>query len=151
MEKWDINYLTLAKTVGSWSKDPSTQVGAVAVGRVGQVLATGYNGFPRGIKDTKKRLNDRSEKYRLVVHAEMNCIYNATYNGISLDGATLYIHGLPLCSDCVKGVIQVGIKRVVMQRPIVIDKLWFNSFEETKELLNESKIKYELSTRPDLL
>ena len=49
-------------------------------------------------------------KYKYVVHAEMNLIYNATFNGISLDGSTVYVYGLPICSECAKGLIQVGVK-----------------------------------------
>ena len=51
LNKWDIRYLKLAEEVSSWSKDPSTKIGAIAVGNKGQVLAQGYNGFPRGIID----------------------------------------------------------------------------------------------------
>ena len=43
-ESWYGRYLDVAKVVSSWSKDPSTQVGAVAVGTKGQILAQGYNG-----------------------------------------------------------------------------------------------------------
>ena len=111
--KWDKRYIGLAKEIAKWSKDPSKQIGAVAIGDKGQVLAQGYNGFPRGIEDTQERYDNREEKYKYVVHAEMNCIYNATYNGVSLEGATIYISGLPVCSECAKGLIQVGIKRVV--------------------------------------
>ena len=50
MDKWDNRYLRLAKEVSTWSKDPSTKVGAVAVLN-GSVLAQGYNGFPRYILD----------------------------------------------------------------------------------------------------
>jgi deoxycytidylate deaminase len=38
----------------------------------------------------------------------MNAIYNATYSGTSLDGATLYVYGLPICSECAKGIIRNG-------------------------------------------
>ncbi len=113
LDKWDNRYLSLAKEVATWSKDPSTQVGAVTVGAKKEVLSQGFNGFPRGIKDTDERYNHRETKYKFVVHAEMNAIYNATYSGTSLDGATLYIYGLPICSECAKGIIQVGIKKVV--------------------------------------
>ena len=110
--KWDERYMAMAKEVAQWSKDPNTKVGAVAVGEKGQILSQGYNGFPRGIKDSPQRLNDRQTKYEFVVHAEMNVIYNATYSGVSLDGAKLYVYGLPVCSECAKGIIQVGIKEV---------------------------------------
>jgi len=139
--KWDKRYLDLAKQVSTWSKDPSRKIGAVAVGSKGQVLAQGYNGFPRGIEDSFDRYEDRPTKYRLVVHAEMNVIYNATYNGVSLDGATLYVHGLPVCSDCAKGVIQVGIKRVVMPYQDIPDH-WAESWKNTKEVFDEAGIDY---------
>ena len=140
--KWDERYLDLAECVSSWSKDPSRKIGAVAVGPKGNVLAQGYNGFPRGIDDSPTRYDDRTRKYELVVHAEMNVIYNATYNGVSLDGATLYVHGLPACSDCAKGIIQVGIKRVVM-RDQEIPVLWQQSWTRTEEMFNEAGVRYE--------
>ena len=138
--KWDNNYLSLAKEVSGWSKDPSTKIGAVAVGNKGQVLALGYNGFPRGVDDSDERLSNKDVKYSLVVHAELNCIYNATYNGASLDGATLYIYGLPVCNECAKGIIQTGIKRVVMPQYDEIDTKWRDSFETTKLMFKESGV-----------
>jgi dCMP deaminase len=83
-------------------------------------------------------------KYQRVVHAEMNCIYNATYNGTSLDGATLYIHGLPVCSECAKGIIQVGIKRVVTKE--IDDSMperWVESTQLTKQMFEESGVTYD--------
>ena len=59
--KWDIRYLELAKHISSWSKDPSSKIGAVAIGDKGQVLAQGYNGFPLNIVDRADRLQDREE------------------------------------------------------------------------------------------
>ena len=118
--KWDIRFLELAKGIAGWSKDPSRKIGAIAVDDR-SVVAQGYNGFPRGIEDYAERYEDRDLKYKLVVHAEMNVIYNATYNGVSLDGATLYVWGLPVCSECAKGVIQTGIRRVVMPKQDIPD------------------------------
>ena len=48
-KKWKKRYLKLAKEISTWSKDPSTKVGAIIVGSKGQVISQGYNGFPRGI------------------------------------------------------------------------------------------------------
>lgn len=140
--KWDERYLDLAAGVAGWSKDPSRKIGAVAVGSKGNVLAQGFNGFPRGISDTADRYDDRTRKYELVVHAEMNVIYNASYNGVSLDGSTLYVHGLPACSECAKGIIQVGIKRVVM-RDQEIPTLWQQSWTKTESMFNEAGVSYE--------
>ena len=142
--KWDKRYIGLAKEIAKWSKDPSKQIGAVAIGDKGQVLAQGYNGFPRGIEDTEDRYNNREEKYKYVVHAEMNCIYNATYNGVSLEGATIYISGLPVCSECAKGLIQVGIKRVVYHTGLdIVPNKWKESNDQTIELFSEADISYE--------
>ena len=79
LNKWDKRFLEMAKLVASWSKDPSTQVGAVAV-RNRTVIAQGYNGLPRGMKDTHDRLTVRTLKIKRIVHAEMNAIYNAAEN-----------------------------------------------------------------------
>ena len=133
--------MAMAQGVSSWSKDPNTKVGAVAVGNKGQILSQGYNGFPRGILDTDDRLNDRETKYKYVVHAEMNVIYNATYNGVSLDGADLYVYGLPVCSECAKGIIQVGIKRVYVSKECLEKRPhWFESFQQTVDMFGEAKI-----------
>jgi dCMP deaminase len=144
-DKWDERYSRLAQEVSSWSKDPSAKIGSVAVGSKGQVLSQGYNGFPRNIKDTDDRLTDRDTKYKYVVHAEMNMIYNATYNGVSLDGATVYVSGLPVCSECAKGLIQVGVKNVVMSNiDIESSQKWLESFKLTKQLFKEANITWRI-------
>ena len=71
----------------------------------------------------------------------MNTIYNATHNGVSLDGATMYVTGLPTCSDCAKGIIQVGVKRVVMEKVDIPDH-WQDSWNLTKSLFNEAGVEH---------
>ena len=141
VNKWYKRYMDVAEQVSTWSKDPNTKVGAVIVGSKGQILSQGYNGFPRGIKDTPTRLNDRDKKLSLVVHAEMNAIFNASYNGVSLDGSVLFVHGLPICSECAKGIIQVGIRRVVIES----DKIdarphWAESWKITVQMFREAGV-----------
>lgn len=138
--KWHDNFLKMAEHIAGWSKDPSTKIGAVAVGDQRQILATGYNGFPRDIKDYRDRLENRDIKYKLMVHGEMNCIYNATLNGVSLNGADLYVHGLPVCSECAKGIIQVGIRRVFTRYPENISNKWSESSKFTIEMFAESGV-----------
>jgi len=141
INKWFKRYLRLAAEVATWSKDPNTQVGAVVVGSKGQILSQGYNGFPRGINDTSRRLNDRETKLSLVVHAEMNAIFNATYSGVSLDGSTIFIHGLPACSECAKGIIQVGIKKVVVSKQCIEARPhWNDSWNKSKALFAEAGV-----------
>jgi dCMP deaminase len=141
LSKWDIRYLKLAKEISVWSKDPSTKIGAITVGNKKEVLSQGFNGFPRGIIDSEERYQNKTEKHKFVVHAEMNAIYNATYSGISLDNATLYIYGLPVCSECAKGIIQVGIKKVVIVKAKT-KKNWEKSFELSKQMFKEAKVEF---------
>lgn len=138
--KWDKRFLEMASLVASWSKDPSTKVGTIAV-RNRTVLAQGYNGFPRNINDDD-RLDNRTIKYMYIVHSEMNAIYNAAENGVSLKDSTIYTVGLPVCHDCAKGLIQVGIKRVVTPE-IEIPERWKESLSLTEEMFKEAGIVWD--------
>jgi len=144
--KWRNNYLQLAKHISTWSKDPSRKIGAVAVGSKGQILAQGFNGFPRGIADNQDRLSDRETKYKYVVHAEMNAIFNACLNGTSLADSTMFVYGLPVCSECAKGIIQVGIRHVVFLVDDVIPPIWVESWERTRSLFEEASVTYDYVT-----
>ena len=126
--KWDRRYVESAEFYSRWSKDPRTKVGAVIIGDQGQEISQGFNGFPRGIHDLPDRLNNRETKKRFVIHAELNAIYNAVHNNASPKDSTIYVHGLPVCHECAKAIIQSGIKRVVYNTPIdPKNTAWFNS------------------------
>ena len=73
LKRWDMRFLEMAQLVASWSKDPSTKVGATIVDDDRRVISVGYNGFPKGVADNK-RLEDRDEKYKMIVHAERNAL-----------------------------------------------------------------------------
>jgi|TARA_R100000081_G_C4745085_1_gene131175 dCMP deaminase len=144
LDKWDQRWLDIAGQVSSWSKDPSTKIGAIAV-KDKRLVATGYNGFPRGIEDTEDRWNNREEKYMYVIHAEMNCIYNANYHHQSLKGATMYIVGLPVCHECAKGIIQAGVSRVVATfAPLdSVPMKWLESNAITEKMFKEAGVIYD--------
>jgi len=142
MKKWDIRYMKLAQEVSTWSKDPSSQIGAVAIAPTGQVLSQGYNGFPRGISDNIERYTNREIKYDFIVHAEMNCIYNASFNGVSLKDSTIYVYGLPICNECAKGIIQVGASRVVTNTFNNEGDRWYHSCKKGENILQEAGVEY---------
>lgn len=123
MSKWDQRMLDLAQQFATWSKDPSSKVGAVIVDSKRRVIGHGYNGFPRRIKDRPERYQDRAVKYPRVVHAELNAILNAVLPR-ELEGSTLYVTH-PSCSECAKAIIQSGITRVVWPEPI--DSEWYEA------------------------
>jgi dCMP deaminase len=115
---WDHYYLEIAEVVAKRSKDPSTGVGAVIV--VNRVVgSTGYNGFPRGVRDYEDRW-ERPQKYSYVVHAEMNAILSADLTAVRNDPEScVYVTHRP-CSDCVKAIIQCGLKGIVTANRLVV-------------------------------
>jgi dCMP deaminase len=116
------------------SKCLSRQVGSVLV-RDKHVIATGFNGPPSGVphcdhRDNagkyvdnvvsdvcpRQRMGYRSgegTQFCAAVHAERNCLMQASKLGISAAGATLYTWCPIPCPDCAKELINSGIRRVV--------------------------------------
>ena len=130
----------IAKEISTWSKDPSTKVGAVIV-RDNRILSCGYNGFPSGVEDDN-RLSDRETKYRLTIHAEVNAILNAAKNGIILNDSTLYVYGLPVCVECAKSIVQSGISKVAM---VSTKSTWDDSFDKTQDLCSQTNVNYSIT------
>lgn len=135
MDKWDKRFLDLARHVATWSKDPTTKVGAVIVDSKNRVVSLGYNGFPRGVDDSEERYNDRDMKRLFVCHAERNALDNAPG---PVEGCTLYCTHCP-CNECAKSVIQNGIVKVVTISPEdTLDKFW--SWNITQDMFRESGV-----------
>jgi dCMP deaminase len=136
-EKWDRRFLALADQIAGWSKDPSRGVGAVIVSATRQIVATGFNGLPRGFADLPERLQ-RPVKYDLVVHAELNAIVQCARNGVSPVGCTMYTSFAP-CVQCSLAMVQAGIGRVVTWEPDLVggDAHWNESIEKSRLVLGE--------------
>lgn len=134
----ELKFMAVAEAMMKMSKDPSTQVGAVALSEDLAVLATGYNGFPRGVVDSEERLNDRPTKYAITVHSEGNIVAQAARNGISLKGATIVVTSLFPCSNCSALMIQAGIKRIITTK--VDNERWAESNRLAEEILAEAGV-----------
>jgi len=132
--KWDQRFLELAKLVSTWSKDPSTKVGAVITDDR-RIISVGYNGFPEGVLDSSERYSNREIKYKYMVHAERNALLFAN---TSLKNTTLYTYPFMPCSECAGMIIQSGIKRVVTL--INTNERWKESFEITKNMFDEAGV-----------
>jgi len=137
--KWHIRYLQLAKLVASWSKDPSTQCGAVIVNENNEIVSTGFNGFPRGITDKAEWLHDRNTKYMMTLHAETNAILFANQ---SLEGCTIYTWPMHACSQCAAMIIQSGIKTHVTT--MNENERWQASHIIARTMFNEAKLAVHL-------
>ena len=110
---WDEYYFNLIEAILQKSKDPHTKVGCLVVGPDHEIRTTGYNSFVRGLDDNVPERHERPEKYKWIEHAERNAFYNAARVGTPLLGCTLYVIWIP-CIDCARGVVQCGIKNVVV-------------------------------------
>lgn len=139
MDKWDNRFLDLAKHISSWSKDPSTKVGAVIVDENRRIVSVGYNGFSAGVHDFPERYENRDIKYEMIIHGEINAILFANRD---LHGCTLYTWPFQPCSRCASIVVQKGISRVVA--PINKSPKWEKSFTLANDIFSESKVKLEL-------
>lgn len=137
---WDIHFLNLAKEYSRKSKDPSTKVGAVIVDSEKILVSCGFNGFPRKIEDKKENLENREEKLKRIVHAEINALIFS--KGKNLKKGTLYTYPFMPCSRCTPIVIQSEISRVVA--PYSENPRWINDFKISKELFEEAGVTLEL-------
>lgn len=136
-EKWDRWFMGLARYAATASKDPSTKVGAVLVGADRRDVAFGYNGFPPGIADTAERLADRAAKYKLMQHAERNCLDNALFPA---NGATLYCTSHP-CLRCSLSIASKRVRRVVCPpAPPVEAGRWTEEIPDARAVLAEAGV-----------
>jgi len=142
MNKWDERFLRMAALVGTWSKDPSTSVGAVITDKRHRVLSVGFNGLPRGIKDDKKLLGHRENKYKTIIHAEENALFFAN---APVRGCTIYVWPMPPCSSCCSKLIQCEIARVVSFIPDQEkQRRWGDSFQLAVKMFEEAGIILDL-------
>lgn len=127
-KEWDIRFLKLAKEISSYSKDRSTQCGAVLVRPDKTVCSVGYNGFPKKMPDLDEYYENREEKYSRIIHCEINAVLAARE---PLNGYTLYVWPFMTCERCAVHVIQAGITRVVApETPLDKKERWAASFEK---------------------
>jgi len=142
--KWNVRFLQMAKLISTWSKDTSTKVGCVIVAPDKTILSLGYNGFPRGVNDTKPARQKRPIKYEFYVHAEENALLNAGKNGTRLAGGVLYVT-MPPCTRCAGAIIQSGIKEVIYLEPENMQNIpgWRDNLKISFEMFDEAGVIYK--------
>ena len=137
--KWDRRFLELAAHIATWSKDPSTKVGCVLVGADREIRSTGFNGFPRGIRDDEERLQNRAKKYPLICHAEENAIMHDARIGMTLKNCVAYVTWPP-CSRCARSLIQAGVAEIVYPEGCEVPDRWKEDFDTSHEMLEEAGV-----------
>jgi dCMP deaminase len=139
MNKWDARMLALVELVATWSKDPSSRVGAAIVDDKNRVVSLGFNGFPRAVDDSAAMLLDREEKLRRTIHAEENALLFATR---PVAGCTIYVTHPP-CARCAAKLIQAGIARVVSAPPSrEFGSRWAQEMRSAGQMFAEAGVEY---------
>ena len=134
-DKWTVRFLRLAREVSTYSKDPSTKVGAVIVRPDKSVVSVGFNGFPRKMDDDPKLYKNRDEKYARIIHAEMNALIQAKQ---SVEGCHLFTWPFMCCDRCAIHMVQAGIERFIS--PLPTEKAlrrWKDSFDRASLFFDE--------------
>jgi len=118
---WDTYFMEIAHLVATRATCPRRQVGALIV-RDKRILATGYNGAPRGLSHCPIGGPDhdwpngcmRAGHCIRSLHAEQNALLQAAMIGVPCEGASVYVTAQP-CNMCAKMLINAGISRVIYE------------------------------------
>ena len=121
---WDDYFMEITRLVAKRSTCLRRHVGAIIV-RDKRILATGYNGAPRGLPHCSETgclrekmgiPSGQNQELCRGLHAEQNAIIQAALSGVSIEDSQLYSVTQP-CIVCAKMIINAGIKRVVFEEP----------------------------------
>ena len=116
---WNEYFMGFAVLAGTRSTCCRRNVGAVLV-KDNRILATGYNGAPRGAEHCTHETCIRSvhdvpsgTRHELCkgVHAEQNLVCQAAFHGVSANGAAVYCTHSP-CSICYKLLVNAGVVKI---------------------------------------
>ena len=144
-----LKFLKLAKCQANLFSKDTTKVGCLFIDKDNfSILSVGYNGFIRNSPEPEERWI-RPEKYKYVIHSELNGIINAARSGIKLDKSIVFITMFP-CSDCMKALLQVGVSEIVTIIPNLEDSKWSESFKISQIMLDESNIKVMLFNKDEI-
>jgi len=121
---WDEYFIRLVDEVATRATCDRGRSGCVIV-RDKRIICTGYVGSPPGLPHCDevghemKQMVDEEGTIRnhcvRTIHAEQNALCQASRDGLSLRGTTLYCTMEP-CRVCAMLLISVGIERVVAKR-----------------------------------
>jgi len=135
--KWDMRFLRLAREVSTWSKDPSTKVGAVIVRHDLTIASVGFNGLPQDMPDDPVVLHDPRLRLELTIHAEMNAVFFANEH---VSGHTLFTYPVLPCCRCAVHLVQKRIGRVVTLATVATNNIPKDSYDRSRELLTKAGI-----------
>lgn len=142
---WDTYFMQLSDLAARRSNCMKRRVGCILV-KDSRVMATGYNGTPRGLRNCNEggcgRCNEGAScgtglDRCLCMHAEENALLEAGRGSFVFDsGVVLYCNTCP-CLGCAIKIIQQGIKEVVYNRSYGMDQMTAKVFKEAQVKLRQ--------------
>ncbi|KAI8336106.1 cytidine deaminase-like protein [Chlamydoabsidia padenii] len=155
---WDTYFMHLSDLAARRSNCMKRRVGCILV-KDSRVIATGYNGTPRGLTNCNEggcqRCNEASPcgvglDRCLCMHAEENALLEAGRGRVDFStGIVLYCNTCP-CLGCAIKIVQQGIKEVVYSVSYGMDDMTARVFAEAKvKLRQHSPPSMKLETEMD--
>ena len=134
-------FIGVANAIAAMSKNPKRKIGAIILSPDYNIVATGYNGCPRGVEDSAERYQQPRKSFYMA-HAEENAIAQAARTGARTDGCYMLVTGLMPCAACTKMIIQAGIK--VLGYPdideLYLENKWSEDFKYSASMLDEAGV-----------
>ncbi|KAI9015788.1 cytidine deaminase-like protein [Phycomyces nitens] len=142
---WDTYFMHLSDLASRRSNCMKRRVGCILV-KHSRVIATGYNGTPRGLRNCNEGGCDRCNEAApcgtgldrcLCMHAEENALLEAGRGRVDdCEGTVLYTNTCP-CLGCAIKIVQQGIKEVVYAKSYGMDQMTAKIFKEANVKLRQ--------------
>lgn len=137
-----------AYNIALQSLDSSNQNGAVIVAESGEIRR-GVNNFPDGVEFSEERSEHRPDKYWYFEHSERDAIYQCAFDGVATQNAIMYCPWSSCC-DCARGIIESGIRKVVMhsERMQMTPGRWIEDVNTALSMMQEGGVELEYFEGP---
>lgn len=133
--QWQDYFMAQAHLLASRSTCTRLSVGATII-KDNRIIAGGYNGSVAGeVHCIDEGCLMEDHHCIRTIHAEMNAILQCAKQGVSTEGATIYVTHFP-CLNCTKSIIQAGIKTIYYAQD-------YHNHKYAIALLEQANVKYE--------
>lgn len=142
---WDEYFMEIVHTVAKRGNCDRGRTAALIV-KDRHIIATGYVGAPAGLptcdevghlmKTSYDERGGQKQNCVRTTHAEANALAQAAKFGTAVEGATIYCFMEP-CLDCVKLMINAGIRRVLAERR-------YHAGHDSRAMLADAGVKLEV-------
>lgn len=117
--------INIAHQASKRSEDIYKKVGCCILNKEGRILSTGYNGLLPKFKVNKNFWNDREERRKYIIHAEINALSRVSRE----QNPHILASTLLPCSSCAINIVSYNIKKVIYNEDYHLDDNAKNIFK----------------------